>query len=155
MIGWFLEKIDSLFLDYTNSILFERNTMKLRNGKTTQVLQIPVPKPEPEPVVCKTDDKYREFVDEIRSMLFELDEWDVSTARIGGICEIYKCILASYHEIKDSVEIGKFLLSVKNKTPDLLGQILMFALNRIHDDEIAELIIETKQVMLDVFNMIK
>jgi hypothetical protein len=138
--------------------------MQLRNGKKTNEVRRPLLKPvlkrnpkiySVKPTVYKPEKKMicREFIDELKAMLFELGEWNVPIARVGGICEIYEYILTSYVDIKDSEAIAKFLLVVKNKIPFLLGELAMMALKQ-HDDEAVELIEKTKQVLLDVYKLL-
>ena len=151
--------------------------MRLRNGKNTEkrnhpVLEKPVlirnPKIYPpvqlqvrvqEPQVRVQEKKktieVSDFVSELMGMMHELSEWDVKTARIAGIGDIYGYILEYGQELKDVPRLEPFFLTVKNKIPAHLGELIGSAFIYGNDEETATNIKQARDNILAVDLMLK
>ena len=101
--------------------------MQLRNGKTmTQIAIKPPACKEPEQVEERVEDVVL-FMREAKTLLDELNEWDVLSARLGGLLEFYEYIIEFMPQFKDDPKIASFVASIKVRVPaqfEEFGEIL-------------------------------
>lgn len=124
--------------------------MQLRNGKTTgkrekQILEKPVLTRNPKiyitnpPIILEDKDttalKVKEFISELKSMLLELNEWDLKEARIAGIVDIYDYILDNGAELKDSPRLVKFFATARVKMYEHLGELIESSFQFTDDED--------------------
>lgn len=143
-------------------------TMKLRNGKTTRsamVLEKPVLTRNPKIYIQlkpkgQVEQKHKtisvsDFTTHLMAIMEELNEWDVKTARIAGISDIYYYILSYGRELRDVPRLAPFFDMVKRKIPMHLGELVDLAFTYAADHEIETIIKESRDNILAVSNMLQ
>lgn len=85
--------------------------MQLRNGKTMVQTQVK------KPTKYDNDIEVVQFMQEATSMIHELDEWDVVSARLGGILELYRYLNDDIVKFKDHPRLASFVRAIKVRVP--------------------------------------
>lgn len=109
-------------------------TMQLRNGKTMAQNQ------SKKPIEYDNDTEVVRFMQEATSMIHEIEEWDVITARIGGILELYKYLNDDIVKFKDHPRLASFVQVIKARVPIQFEEVAGILKKHSDDLYILELI---------------
>lgn len=129
--------------------------MQLRNGKTivntpkivTTNMAIKVNPVEMDPVVL--------FVQEAKSLLDEVDEWDVTSARVAGLLEFYQYVNEYMLEFKNDPRMASFITAIKKGVPCQMQELGGIIQKNGHDMEILQTIGELMHEMFKLVMIVK
>jgi phosphoserine phosphatase len=96
--------------------------MQLRNGKNTAKTIMNADIRATFNSVVNTDPVIL-FIREARSLLDELDEWDVNSARVAGLLEFYEYMNQHLPMLKDEPTLASFVRSVKKVVPNQMEEL--------------------------------
>jgi hypothetical protein len=97
--------------------------MQLRNGKNTAKTITNADIRATFNSVVNTDPVIL-FIREARSLLDELDEWDVNSARVAGLLEFYEYMNQHLPMLKDEPTLASFVRSVKKVVPNQMEELV-------------------------------
>jgi phosphoserine phosphatase len=97
--------------------------MQLRNGKNTAKTIMNADIRATFNSVVNTDPVIL-FIREARSLLDELDEWDVNSARVAGLLEFYEYMNQHLPMLKDEPTLASFVRSVKKVVPNQMEELV-------------------------------
>ena len=120
--------------------------MHLRNGKTTvdttTKVSTKVAKITPKNVINSVAnmDPVILFIQEARTLLDELDEWNVNSARVAGLLEFYEYMNQHLPMLKGEPKLASFVRSVKTVVPNQMEELVEIIRKNGDDTELLQTI---------------